>query len=44
MLFATDYLSPVQEVPQWELFEKLELQPETRRKIMRDNAVRLLKL
>jgi hypothetical protein len=44
LLFATDYLSPVQEVPQWELFQHLELQPETRRMITHDNAVRLLRL
>jgi uncharacterized protein len=42
ILFATDYLHPGQEVPQFDLFETLTLTPETREKIMYRNALRLL--
>ncbi|MEO8493657.1 MAG: amidohydrolase family protein [Planctomycetota bacterium] len=44
-MFGTDFLSPGQGVPQFELFEKLVALPEdVRAKIFRDNARRLLKL
>ena len=45
IMFGTDYLSPGQMVPQFELFEKqLELPDEVQAKIFRDNARRVLKL
>lgn len=45
ILFGTDFLSPGQAVPQFELFEsQLELPDEVQRKIFRENARRLLKL
>jgi predicted TIM-barrel fold metal-dependent hydrolase len=44
LLFGTDYLSPRQQVPQFELFEQLDLPAEAQAKIFRDNARRLLKL
>ena len=44
ILFGTDYLAPGQNVPQFELFEKLELPAEVRAKINRENAIKLLKL
>ena len=44
LLFATDYLFPGQEVPQFELFERLKLSPEAREKLMHGNAERLLQL
>ncbi|MEX2015870.1 MAG: amidohydrolase family protein [Candidatus Hydrogenedentales bacterium] len=44
LLFGTDYLAPEQEVPQFELFEALELPEEVRAKIYRGNARRLLGL
>lgn len=45
ILFGTDFLSPGQDVPQFELFEKkLELPEEVQRKIFRDNARKLLGL
>jgi uncharacterized protein len=43
-LFGTDYLRPGQDVPQFELLASLELPPETRAKIERGNAMRLLGL
>ncbi|MBC8354696.1 MAG: amidohydrolase [Planctomycetes bacterium] len=45
IMFGTDFLSPGQAVPQFELFEKnLELPEEVQAKIFRDNARQLLKL
>lgn len=45
ILFGTDFLSPGQNIPQFELFEeKLDLAPEVREKIVRGNAQRLLNL
>lgn len=45
IMFGTDFLSPGQDVPQFDLFEKqLELPAEVQAKIFRDNARRLLKL
>ncbi len=44
LMFGTDYLAPDQEVPQFEVFEKLALPPELQAKIFRDNARRLLAL
>lgn len=44
LLFGTDFLAPGQNVPQFELFAKIELPEEVRRKIFRDNARRILKL
>ena len=45
VMFGTDFLSPGQAVPQFELFEKqLELPEDVQAKIFRDNARQLLKL
>ena len=45
IMFGTDFLTPGQIVPQFELFEqKLRLPEEVQGKIFRDNARRLLKL
>ena len=44
LLFGTDYLQPGQEVPQFELFDSLNLPAEVARKIFRGNAERVLKL
>jgi hypothetical protein len=45
IMFGTDYLSPGQEIPQFELFEeKLELPADVAAKIHRDNAQRVLGL
>ncbi len=45
VMFGTDFLSPGQAVPQFELFEQmLELPEEVQRKVFRDNARKLLKL
>jgi predicted TIM-barrel fold metal-dependent hydrolase len=45
LLFGTDFLSPGQEIAQFELFEeKLELSAEVREKIVRVNAEQLLGL
>lgn len=44
ILFGTDYLAPGQQVPQFELFEKIELPDAVLSKIYRENAVKLLKL
>lgn len=42
VLFGTDFLSPGQGVPQFELFDKLDLPAEVEAKICRENARRLL--
>jgi uncharacterized protein len=44
LLFATDYLSPDQVIPHFDLLESLDLTPETHRKVGRENALRLLGL
>jgi predicted TIM-barrel fold metal-dependent hydrolase len=44
LLFGSDYLRPGQEVPQFELLASLELPPESRARIERGNAMRLLGL
>lgn len=44
LLFGTDFLSPGQAVPQFELVETLDLPEEVQRKVFRDNARRLLSL
>lgn len=45
IMFGTDFLSPGQHVPQFELFDtQLELPEDVQAKIFRDNARRLLKL
>lgn len=42
LMFGTDYLHPDQKVPQFELFEKIELPADVREKISRGNARRVL--
>ena len=44
VMFGTDYLSPGQQVPQFDLFEKLKLPADGEAKIFRDNARRVLAL
>ncbi|MCR9119728.1 MAG: amidohydrolase, partial [bacterium] len=45
IMFGTDYLSPKQSVPQFDLFERnLELPETVAAKIFRDNARKLLQL
>lgn len=44
IMFGTDYLAPGQAVPQFALFEKLDLPDEVLSKIYRENAIKLLKL
>lgn len=44
LLFGTDYLQPGQNVPQFELFNSLDLPQEAAGKIFRSNAERVLKL
>lgn len=45
LMFGTDFLSPGQDVPQFELFEKkLELPDDVQRKVFRDNARRIVGL
>jgi uncharacterized protein len=44
LLFGTDYLKPGQNVPQFELLASFDLPSETRAKIERENAARLLGL
>ena len=41
-MFGTDYLSPGQDVPQFDLFDRLELPADVEAKICRENARRLL--
>lgn len=44
ILFGTDYLAEGQHVPQFELFEKLQLPADVEQKIFKGNATRVLKL
>jgi len=43
LMFGTDYLQPGQPVPQFELFDSLELPAEVQTKIYRGNAERVIK-
>lgn len=43
LLFGTDYLANHQEVPQFELYESLDLPPEVQAKVFRENARGLLR-
>jgi hypothetical protein len=44
LLFGTDFLMPGQKVPQFELFDSLNLPDEVQQKVYRGNAIRILKL
>lgn len=44
LMFGTDYLAPGQKVPQFDLFNQLDLPREVQAKLFRDNARRVLKL
>jgi predicted TIM-barrel fold metal-dependent hydrolase len=44
LMFGTDFLAPGQNVPQLELYRRLELPAEVQAKVFRDNARKLLKL
>ena len=44
LLFGTDYLTPGQKIPQFELFDEFDLPAEVEAKIYRQNAARLLGL
>lgn len=44
LLFATDYLTPGQNIPQFDLYRSLDLPDDVRAKIYRDNARELLEL
>ncbi|MEX2287876.1 MAG: amidohydrolase family protein [Planctomycetaceae bacterium] len=44
LMFGTDYLQPGQDVPQFELFESLDLPADVQTKIFKRNAQRVLKL
>jgi predicted TIM-barrel fold metal-dependent hydrolase len=44
LMFGTDFLAPEQNVPQLELYRKLDLPAEVQAKVFRDNARKLLKL
>jgi predicted TIM-barrel fold metal-dependent hydrolase len=44
LLFATDYLAPEQEVPQFELYRSLDLPKRVEAKVYRENARKLLGL
>jgi predicted TIM-barrel fold metal-dependent hydrolase len=44
LMFGTDFLSPGQDVPQFEVFSKLDLPAEVQAKVFRDNARKLLGL
>jgi len=44
LMFGSDYLEPGQAVPQFELFQKLNLPAEAGEKILRSNALRVLGL
>ena len=42
LLFGTDYLAPEQDVPQFPLYERLQLREAVQAKVFRDNARRLM--
>lgn len=44
LMFGTDFLSPGQEVPQFALFDELDLPEEVEAKILRENARRVLQI
>jgi predicted TIM-barrel fold metal-dependent hydrolase len=44
IMFGTDYLSPGQKVPQFDLWPKLDLPADVAAKVARGNAIRLLRL
>jgi predicted TIM-barrel fold metal-dependent hydrolase len=44
ILFGTDFLSPGQDVPQFEVLDSLDLPAEVARRVFRDNACKLLGL
>jgi hypothetical protein len=44
VMFGTDYLSPGQEVPQFEVLAGLDLPEDVRAKVYRENARRVLRL
>ncbi len=44
LMFGTDFLAPAQNVPQLELYRKLDLPVEVQARVFRDNARKLLKL
>jgi predicted TIM-barrel fold metal-dependent hydrolase len=44
LMFGTDYLMPGQDVPQLELYAKIDLPQDVARRIYRDNARQMLKL
>jgi hypothetical protein len=44
LMFGTDYLAPGQEVPQFELFDRIDLPAEVEAKIFRENALGVLRL
>ena len=44
LLFGTDFLMPDQEIPQFSLYDSMQLPAEIEAKIFRENAIRLLKL
>lgn len=44
LMFGTDYLSPGQEVPQFDVLKKIELPAEVEAKVFRQNAIRILRL
>lgn len=44
LMFGTDYLSPGQEVPQFDLWPTIDLPPDVAEKIARGNAIKLLRL
>ena len=44
LLFGTDFLMPDQQIPQFALYDSLDLPDEAQQKIYRGNAIRLLKL
>ena len=44
LMFGTDYLQPGQPVPQFELFDNLDLPKAVQQKVFRKNAERVLKL
>jgi uncharacterized protein len=44
VMFGTDYLSPGQDVPQFQVLKQIELPAEVRAKVYRENARKLLKL
>ncbi|HEY2841984.1 MAG TPA: amidohydrolase family protein, partial [Pirellulales bacterium] len=43
LMFGTDFLAPGQDVPQLELFAKIDLPEAAAKKIFRENAKRMLR-